>query len=265
MRWQWLRGFAERFRTVTVFVWTLFCLFAAAAVDAEPMDLRDPQPRWVEVRFEVSPHERPGQRDSVYTQRFPAWLEPDPLVGGMRVTVDASIVERHLMGDQLPLPGSFSDFEWLFDPITGEVLSASLSGKVVNEVSWGLISTTVHSEIDVRMNTEQKAGFEQPRSVLRHRIFPYCKSAGRRSSDCTLVAPSRYQHLNGYVNAVGELTVSSTLVTLHTFSPLGEAIFSELPRWPDVEIELTRPSVGPPLHDHVSAGEATLLGEATRY
>lgn len=265
MRWGWLKRFVLRIRTVTVFIWTLLCLLAAAAADAEPMDLGDERARWIEVRFEVSPHGRPGQRDTVYTERFPAWIEPDEAPGRMRVTVDAAIVEQHLMAAHAPVPGSFSDFEWIFDASTGEVVSASLSGQVVNEVGWGPISTTVHSRIEVRMSTVEQAGYELPRRILRHRIFPYCSGGRSRAADCTLVAPSRYQGSSGYVNAVGELSVSSPLVTLHTFSPLGEALFSELPSWPDVEIELTRPPLRGFAQDDIAVGDAALFGEGARY
>ena len=42
-------------------------LLLGAAATAEPMALSDPEPRWVQVRYEVSPWERPGQTDSVYS------------------------------------------------------------------------------------------------------------------------------------------------------------------------------------------------------
>ena len=49
----------------------------AAARAAEPMDLRDPQPRWISVRFENSPSDRPGQLATDYAAELPAWFEPD--------------------------------------------------------------------------------------------------------------------------------------------------------------------------------------------
>ena len=45
---------------------------------------------------------------------------------------------------------------------------------------------------------------------------------------CTVVAARGYDAASGYVNAIGNLSVSFGDVTLHTFSPLGEAVFSEV-------------------------------------
>jgi hypothetical protein len=260
--WHWLQDSALRIRTATVFVWAMICLLAAAAADAEPMNLVDPEPRWVGVRFEVSPHGRPGQRDTIYTQRFPAWVDPID-AERLRVTVASDVVEQHLMGEQLPVPGSFSDFEWVFDRRTGEVLSASFQGKVSNEIRYGLVSTRVHTEISVRMSTKEQAGYEMPRQIMRHRVFPYCGGGEEKGEGCTLVTAHSYQQSSGYVNAVGELQVHSPFATLRTFSPLGEAVFSELPTWPDYDVELSRPaSTREP--SGVQA-QPTLLGETTHY
>ena len=260
--WERLKDFTLQLRTLSVFVWTLLCLFAAAAADAEPMDIGDPRPRWVGVRFEISPPGRPGQRDTVYTQRFPAWVEATE-AGQLRVTVAAEIVEQHLMGEQFPVPGSFSDFEWIFDRESGDVVSASLRGKVSNEISYGLGSTHVHTEISVRMSTREEAGYEMPRQIMRHRIFPYCAGGEHKSDGCTLVTAHSYQPRSGYVNAVGELLVHSPFTVLRTFSPLGEAVFSELPSWPDYELELTRPPSTPRGGD--ISTRHTLLGETVAY
>ena len=60
---------------------------------AEPMDLRDPEPRWVQVRFELSPSDQPGQTDTVYSPPFAAWLESGERPGEVSVTVDGRTVE----------------------------------------------------------------------------------------------------------------------------------------------------------------------------
>ena len=58
-------------------------------------------------------------------------------------------------------------------------------------------------------------------------IFAHC--ADPNPARCTLVPPAEYDETRGYVNAVGSLIVRYHGLTLHTFSPLGEAVFSELP------------------------------------
>ena len=59
----------------------------AEPVLAEPMQLDDPRPRWVQVEFEVSPSDAPGRLDSTYTKKALAWLEPAAEPGYAQVTV----------------------------------------------------------------------------------------------------------------------------------------------------------------------------------
>ena len=47
---------------------------APGSAPAEPMDLSNPTPRWVEVRLERSPRDAPGALDTVYGPTLPAWL-----------------------------------------------------------------------------------------------------------------------------------------------------------------------------------------------
>lgn len=187
------------------------------------MDLSLREPRWVAVRFEMSPRERPGQTDTVYSPALAAWLEPGEGRGEMRVTVSGDRVEAQLLYDYDPVAGSFSDFVWTFDAGTGAVLSARVDGRLWHRLGWG---TSIQAPIQVLMSSQRVAGFAGPRTLLGHEYRRYCRSADAR---CTVVAPRAYDRGTGYVNAVGEILARSGPFQVRTFSPLGEAIFSELP------------------------------------
>jgi hypothetical protein len=193
---------------------------------AEPVDLLDPTPRWVEVAFEVSPRDKPIQTDTIYTPKIRAWLEAGDRRGWMKVTVDSHDVERILLADDDPVAGSFSDFVWIFDAVTGEVISAALSGTLTKELDWGLFRSKVRTQIEADMATNRVGGVKKPRRWMGQQLFGYCGDEdGQR---CTVVDASRYDAASGYVNAVGDLSVRFGDMTIHTFSPLGEAVFSEV-------------------------------------
>jgi hypothetical protein len=203
---------------------------------AEPMDLRDPEPRWVQVRFELSPSDQPGQTDTVYSPPFAAWLEPGERPGEVSVTVDGRTVEQHLLLDQEPRPGSFSDFVWIFDVETGHVRSARVSGAVRQRLQLGRASWKVTARIRIEMNTRSDAGFKKPANLMGQRVRRFC--AAEDSGSCTLVPARTYDPITGYVNAVGAIGADSGAIRIESFSPLGEAIFSELDYpldglWPD--------------------------------
>ena len=227
----------------------LAAAFAPLQTLAEPMDLRDPKPRWVQVRFELSPPDRPGQTDTVYSPPFAAWFEPGKQPGEVSVIVDGRIVEQHLLPDQEPRPGSFSDFVWIFDAETGHVLSAEVSGAVYRRLRLGPASWKITAWIRVEMNTSGHAGFTRPANLMGQRVHRFCAAAD--SGPCTLVPTRTYDPLTGYVNAVGAIGAHSGLIRLESFSPLGEAIFSELEYpldgpWPD-------PLLAAPVSAHVSS------------
>jgi hypothetical protein len=144
----------------------------------------------------------------------------------MRVTVDRRDVERVLLADDDPVPGSFTDFVWVFDAVTGEVVSAELSGTLTKEIDWGLFRSKVQTQIEADMATNRVGGIKKPRRWLGQQIFGYCGEDD--GSRCTVVAARGYDATSGYVNAVGELLVRFGDLALHTFSPLGEAVFSEV-------------------------------------
>jgi hypothetical protein len=115
---------------------------AGVALAAPPMDLGDPRPRFVSVRFETSPADQPGRLASFYTEAIPARLSPGDFDGQVRVTIASSDFEAQVMHNQRPRPGSFSDFVWLFDAASGEVVSARLRGTLVRRFEFGLFVST---------------------------------------------------------------------------------------------------------------------------
>jgi hypothetical protein len=227
-------------------------LLSQAPASAEPMDLTDPQPRWVSVRFEVSPAQRPGQLDTIYSQEFPAWFAPDPMEDRVKVTVDARIVERYLLAEHHPVEGSFSDYIWVFESSSGHVVSATVMGKLIKTLDWGVFTSDVEASIRIQMATRSEtgaptaAGFTPPRSRLGQLLFHFCTLTD--GEGCTLVSAAPYDARSGYVNAVGPISAHSTGVTTRAFSPLGEARFSELST-------ATAVSAPPPVADFRAARE----------
>jgi hypothetical protein len=196
----------------------------AAARAAEPMDLRDPQPRWISVRFENSPPDQPGQLATQYTAELPAWLEPDRVSNRVLVTIAGSAVETDWFQRHRLRAGSFSDFVWLFDVSSGDVLSARVRGTLIRRLDFGVFGSDVELPFEAEMTTRSAVGFEAVRHTLGQLVFPFCERAER---GCTLVAPVRYDSRTGYVNAVGSIVARAIGAAARTFSPLGEAIFSE--------------------------------------
>jgi hypothetical protein len=210
---------------VRVFVAFLLLLSSGSAF-AEPVDFLDPNPRWIEVAFEVSPRDKPEQADTIYTPKIRARLETEAQRGLAKVTINRRFVEDILLAGEDPVSGSFSDFVWIFNVVTGEVVSASMTGVVRKELDWGLFRTKVESQIAVDMATIRAGGFEKPRRLFGQQVFHYCDE--QRAEGCNLVAPRDYDASSGYVNAVGALSVRFSEMTLQTFSPLGEAVFTEV-------------------------------------
>jgi len=215
----------------------------AATATAEPMDLRDSEPRWVTVRFEVSPPDRPLQTDAHYTVPIPAWLEPGARLDEVKVTVAGNEVERHLMVGQEPVQGSFSDFVWSFDSRTGHVRSATLSGVVVQRVNLGLRTLVVNTPIEVAMDTASPAGYGPTQRLFGRRIHSFCEPRPWRL--CKAVHPTLYNRGTGYVNALGAIAAEAEIARIRSFSPLGEAVFNEAE--PQLASEGTVPvSLAPP-------------------
>jgi len=200
-------------------------LLVAAPAFAQPMDLSDTTARWVSVRFEVSPEDRPGQVRGRFSRRFLARLEPGTDEATVRVTVAAPIVEQHLLTGQEPAPGTFSDFVWTFDRGTGHVVSARTTGVLLRELGWGFTRWKTDAEVEVAMDTFDPVGFRQSRLMGA----PYPRLCAEPDDGrCTVVYPARYDGQTGYVNAVGQVTARSGGLEVKSFSPLGEAMFAEI-------------------------------------
>ncbi len=226
----------------------LLAILAAFPAAAEPLDLGDATPRWVAVEFEVSPSDRPAQLRSRYTPRLPARLEPTQTPDNLRLTVSGRLVEKFLLTDQHPAPGSFDDFTWIFDAVTGHVRSARVSGILLRELGWGFASWKTDARVDIRMDTRQPIGFKRTRlfGEAYHRI---CAEPDR--SECTVVQPHALDPRTGYVNAVGTVTAQSGPLRLRSFSPLGEAVFTEIDDpfdsiWKRLDRELVHADVASP-------------------
>ena len=211
-------------RRAPLLLLSLFWLPAEAAF-TESLDLGNSQPRWIQVEFEVSPQDSPDQLDAVYTEPLPAWLEPADVEGQLVARVAGELVERHLFGDENPVAGSFSDFVWTFDATTGHVESAVVSGSLRPTFGWRFFSKSITADIRIEMTTRGVAGFTGPKRRLGQLIFEYC--AEPDASHCTLVRAVRYEPRSGYVNAVGAVVAKLSGIRMRSFSPLGEARFSE--------------------------------------
>jgi hypothetical protein len=193
---------------------------------ADPVDLTDRRARPVRLALEISPPHLPAQLDRIYGDRVPAWLEPGPGAGEVSIRVAGPEVERLLDGFD-PVPGSFGDFVWIFDAGTGHVLTSTLRGTIRQRLDWGFFETLVRAKIEARMTTLRPAGLRPPRSLLGRILFDHCGGPDR---DCILVPSRPYDAYTGYVNAVGSISARAAGgLSSQTFSPLGEAVFTEMP------------------------------------
>lgn len=201
-------------------------LLGASSPSAEPMDLLDPSPRPVAVRFEVSSGAGEGRSDAVYGAPIVAWLSPGAEPWQRVLTIPGHAVETRLLAQHAPVPASFSDFVWSFDAATGHVLSASVSGQVARRIDWGLGSSRMTARVRFEMDTLRTVGFRPERRLLGERVSPFCPAD--RLEGCVAVAPAVYDAETGHVKAVGSVQVESRLVRMRTFSTLGEAVVSEI-------------------------------------
>lgn len=204
-------------------------LFASHAA-AGPVDLADPTPRWIEVRFEESPSDEPGRLDSSWSRPRAAFLEPGAAADRVQIRVPRDQIEEQLRSTGTDVvAGSFSDFRWTIDRATGHVLAAELSGRVRERIPLGLFTTRIEVEIRVEMTTRADAGFRSSRNALGIDIHDYCAPAAPRSDGCVGVPAHRFDPARGYVNAVGRLDAEAAMTEIQAFSPLGEVQFSERP------------------------------------
>lgn len=243
---------------------TLFAFASAPARAGQPLDLSNADTRWVEVRFEISPEEAPGQLDGQWGPPRRAELGRGPDGQTIQIRVPAAEIEAQLRSTGAdPVAGSFSDFVWRLDPQTGHVLDAALEGRVRSRIDFGLLTTRTEIAIRVEMNTRFPAGYQPRRAVLGNPMHGFCTGLDR-ARGCTLVNPRPYDPTRGYVNAVGFLSAENPLAKIRTFSPLGEVVFRER-----ADKEKTSILSGPLPHDAVCSGalsgacEPDLRGESS--
>jgi hypothetical protein len=199
------------------------------AAFASPLDLDDPRPRWIEVRFEISPADQPGGLDHLWSRPLPAYLETGADSGLVAIRVPARAIEAHLRETGTDVvPGSFSEFIWKLDPDTGHVVRAQLTGTVREAISLGLLRTTAAVDIRVEMTTHRIGGYQPAKRFLGKQTNGFCTDPGE-SSRCTLVPAFPLDPQSGYVNAIGSVRAEIPAVRFQAFSPLGEARFSEKP------------------------------------
>jgi len=203
--------------------WLLWVSVGGAA----PLDLSDPTPRWVEVRFEISPHDAPGRLDEVWGAARRAYLEADPAAQRVRIRIPGAELESQLRSTGTdPIRGTFSEFIWTLDAETGHVLKAELTGRVRENFRLGIFKSSTVVDIRVEMTTHSPAGYRPANLILGQMTHPFCLGAAD-GKDCTPVEPMPFDRGRGYVNAVGSLRAVTALARIRTFSPLGEVVFSE--------------------------------------
>jgi hypothetical protein len=210
----------------------VFMMFAALGVCAEPMRIDDPTPRRVVVEFEVSSSDHPDHLDGSYSPPHPAWLERDEH-GNPVVRIGAEVLEKTVFRARRPLPGSFSDWLWVFDERTGDVLSASFTGTFQHRLSFGLAATEIEAHVRAQMTTTESGGFTAPVLHWGRRLRRFCDAS--EGGGCTIMKPTRYDAARGYVNAVGSLEIESSFTRFETYSALGEARFSEVEGYAPLE------------------------------
>lgn len=202
--------------------------FAALQAIGAPLDLGDETPRWIEVRFEISPHDEPGSLDRHWSVTRRARIEPRTAEGVLRIRIPAVEIEAQLRSTGTDtIPGSFSEFVWTLDPKTGHVVNAGLTGRVREQIRLGPFRSSAKVDIRVEMNTTRDAGFEPGHGILGVRTNRFCSPSRGQRTECVAVAPVIFDPRRGYVNAVGTIRAASNLAQLRAFSPLGEVKFSE--------------------------------------
>ena len=215
--------------------WLLATCLAASASGAqgEGLDLSDPTPRRVDVRFEASGPKRPGALDGQYDAPVKAWFSHGPEAGQAQVRIAGTDMERAITNYE-PVPGSFSDFVWTFDVATGHVIKAELQGVVNSKVDWGFFESEIETSIVMDLGTRKRAGFREPKERFGHLIFEYCEET---SPECRSVPPAALDPSTGYVNAVGAVTATAVggLETM-SYSPMGEALIEEAEETPHVSV-----------------------------
>lgn len=202
---------------------------ASGSGRADPLDLANPTPRPIEVRFEVSPADQPGRLDAIWSPPRTARIEASDAADRLRIRIPAEEMEQHLRSTGTAvIPGTFSDFVWVLDRKSGEVLASRLEGRIHERIAVGPFATRVAVGIHVEMSTSGIGGFRTTRAPFGIETHAFC-APNEDGDACVAVESRRFDPRDGYVNAVGVIRAATPVAEVRAFSPLGEARFSELP------------------------------------
>jgi hypothetical protein len=83
----------------------------------------------------------------------------------------------------------------------------------------------VDTPFQVDMNTSRPAGHGLKQRLFGLSITGFCEPSPWRI--CKAVRPILYDRSTGYVNALGPVLADAEIARIRSFSPLGEAVFSE--------------------------------------
>ncbi|MEM7409251.1 MAG: hypothetical protein AAF430_03325 [Myxococcota bacterium] len=198
---------------------------APAGVRALPVDLEDPRPRAIEVRFENSAADAPGRLQASWGPPVKAWLSPGAEPGQVEIRISGAAMEGVLAAED-PVPGSFGEFRWVIDVVSGEVVSALLEGILERSTGLGAWSPRVEASIEIDLATGRAAGYMPMEERWGHALYPHCDGS---EPNCTRVAPRPYDRASGYVNAVGWVRARSLgWMEFTSYCPLGEVRFDEV-------------------------------------
>ncbi|MFO0687486.1 MAG: hypothetical protein U0900_02145 [Myxococcota bacterium] len=223
-----MAGRSGRHRFLGLLALALLAVSADAA-ERPPLDLTNPTPRRIEVRFEISPADQPGRLDTAWSEPRPGLLEPTSDPDRVRIRIPAREMEAHLTSTGTTVvPGSFSDFVWILDRVSGHVVEAGLAGRIHERIGFGPLAARIAVDIRVDMSTERGAGFRTGRAPFGIETHDFC-SPEDGSRSCVPVASRRFDPQQGYVNAVGSIRAATPMAEVRAFSPLGEVRFSERP------------------------------------
>jgi hypothetical protein len=178
------------------------------------------------VQFTLLDSDTPEGVEEMFSEPFVAHFSRVGEAERFTVTLPGTVLEK-LMSSQNAEPGSFSEFVWTFDGVTGEVVSAAVSGTLNQSVNFGFFDAHVDANIDIRLSTLTAAGRGKPRNLMGHTLSKFCTDAA--DEDCQLFEPMDYDAETGLVQAVGSLSAKTSFITTRTLAPFGKAIFSEVP------------------------------------
>ncbi|MBW2229926.1 MAG: hypothetical protein JRH17_06035 [Deltaproteobacteria bacterium] len=228
-------------------------LFAGTtqATAGEAMDLARLESRWVALQVVTT---IPGDPEPHLSGPALGWYEAGPGKTQRSVTVPGPEVERIFFADRSPVDHSFSDFVWVFDVVTGHVVSASFSGLVDEPIRIGPIRSSVRVSILVELSTRAAGGYRAPRELAGRTVIDYCPDPTRLG--CTEVPGAVYDSESGWVSANGGVCAVWRSLSTHAYTSIGQARFQEL--------DPSRVAMSTPSEPTIERRPAGSLGDARR-